>query len=91
MSAEKFELCNHPGLCASSKDGRCTALWKNDDSENCPFFQTAAQYTESCVTSMERLFRLGRFDLLEQYYRISQNAAKRICSSRQNIIAFVRR
>ena len=87
---DKFPSCNHPGRCVSSDEGKCRALRDTEFRRDCPFFQTAGEFTKACEASIDRLFHIGRYDLLEKYYCVKPSAAVKIFKESGGVAAFAR-
>ena len=55
--------------CAANK-GACIALVSTDFSEkkSCPFYKSKSQNETECIAAIERLKKLNRRDILDNYY-----------------------
>ena len=47
--------------------GRCKALTDTSFDHECPFYKTSIQVRKEHNANLDRLERLGRFDLLDKY------------------------
>ena len=75
--------------CAAFKDGGCIALHNTAFKKDCPFFQCKKENLKATATSIYRLIRLERWDLLQLYHGIQKYSTKIRTDDFNSILAYL--